>query len=66
MVLWVIGCLVAGWWQANTVGLPGWQPTWTFLRNGVLGDLAFTFALVFAFEPRLFANPFRARVSSAA
>ena len=51
----------SGWWQANTVGLPGWQPTWTFLRNGVLGDLAFTFALVFAFEPRLFANPFRPR-----
>jgi hypothetical protein len=51
----------AGWWQANTVGLPGWQPTWTFLRNGLLGDLAFTLALVFAFEPGLILHPFRPR-----
>ena len=37
---------LAGWWQANTVGLPGWNPTWTFLRNGVLGDLFFAFVLL--------------------
>jgi hypothetical protein len=32
---------LAGWWQANTVGLPGWAPSWTFLRNGMAGDLFF-------------------------
>jgi hypothetical protein len=31
----------AGWWQANTVGLPGYAPSWTFLRNGIAGDLFF-------------------------
>jgi hypothetical protein len=55
---------LGGWWQANTVGLPGWQPTWTFLRNAMAGDLAFTFALLAAFEPKLFSHPFRARVTS--
>ena len=40
----------AGWWQANTVGLPGWQPTWTFLRNGLLGDLFFCGVLVAIFD----------------
>jgi hypothetical protein len=52
---------LAGWWQANTVGLPGWQPTWTFLRNGVAGDLVFTLMLLFAFEPRLILHPFGSR-----
>jgi lipopolysaccharide export LptBFGC system permease protein LptF len=37
---------LAGWWQANTVGLPGWVETWTFLRNGVIGDLCFAFVLL--------------------
>jgi hypothetical protein len=37
---------LGGWWQANTVGLPGWVPTWTFLRNGVAGDLFFTLVLL--------------------
>jgi len=40
----------AGWWQANTTGLPGYVPTWTFLRNAVAGDLLFAFVLVFAFD----------------
>jgi hypothetical protein len=37
---------LAGWWQANTVGLPGWEPTWHFLRNGMAGDLFFVFVLL--------------------
>jgi len=32
---------LAGWWQANTVGIAGYPPVWLFLRNGVLGDLFF-------------------------
>jgi hypothetical protein len=51
----------AGWWQANTMGLPGWQPSWTFLRNSMLSDLAFTVALVLAFEPGLVLHPLRSR-----
>jgi hypothetical protein len=35
-----------GWWQANTIGLPGYIPTWTFLRNGMAGDLFFVFVLL--------------------
>jgi len=31
----------AGWVQALTVGLPGYPPTWTFLRNSLAGDLLF-------------------------
>jgi hypothetical protein len=52
---------VAGWWQANTVGLPGWQPTWTFLRNGLLGDLGFSIVLLLAFDPALVLHPLRSR-----
>jgi len=37
---------MAGWWQANTVGLPGYTPTWLFLRNGMAGDLFFVFVLL--------------------
>jgi hypothetical protein len=52
---------LAGWWQANTVGLPGWQPTWTFLRNGVLGDLFFCGLLVAIFDRALLVHPLRTR-----
>jgi hypothetical protein len=31
----------AGWIQAMTTGLPGYPPTWTFLRNSLVGDLLF-------------------------
>jgi hypothetical protein len=37
---------LAGWLQANTVGLAGYEPTWLFLRNGALGDLFFVFLLL--------------------
>ncbi len=31
-----------GWWQAMTVGLPGYPPTLYFFRNTLIGDLVFT------------------------
>lgn len=31
----------AGWWQAQTVGVPGFAPSWTFLRALVVGQLVF-------------------------
>lgn len=29
-----------GWWQSQTLGLPGYPPSWTFLRNAILADTA--------------------------
>jgi hypothetical protein len=40
----------AGWWQALTVGLPGFPPTWTFLRASVISDLLFTGVFVAGIE----------------
>lgn len=40
----------AGWWQANTVGLAGYEPTWMFLRNGIAGDLFFAFLLLLVLD----------------
>jgi len=37
---------VAGWFQALTVGLPGYLPTWMFFRNSLLSDLGFTLAFI--------------------
>jgi hypothetical protein len=39
---------VAGWAQAMTTGLPGFPPTWTFLRNSLLSDAGFSVLLVLA------------------
>jgi hypothetical protein len=33
---------VAGWWQALTIGVPGFPPTLLFFRNTVLSDFFFT------------------------
>ena len=52
---------LGGWWQANTVGLPNWQPTWTFLRNGMLGDLFFAAVLLAVFDRELLLHPLRSR-----
>jgi hypothetical protein len=38
----------SGWLQALTVGLPGFPPTWTFLRNSLLSDLGFSTLLILA------------------
>jgi len=39
---------VSGWLQALTVGLPGFPPTWTFLRNSLVSDLGFSAVLILA------------------
>lgn len=39
---------VSGWLQALTVGLPGFPPTWTFLRNSLVSDLGFSALLILA------------------
>jgi hypothetical protein len=42
---------LAGWWQANTIGLPDQTPeTWVFLRNGIAGDLFFVFVLLLVLD----------------
>jgi hypothetical protein len=33
---------VAGWAQALTTGLPGYEPTWMFFRSTLVSDLLFT------------------------
>jgi len=33
---------IAGLWQSLTLGLPGFPPTWTFLRNSLISDVLFT------------------------
>ena len=39
-----------GWLQALTTGVPGYAPTWTFLRNSLLSDLGFSALLVLLFN----------------
>lgn len=41
---------LAGWWQAQTTGLPGFPPSWVFLKNSLLSDLAFSSLLLVAFK----------------
>ncbi len=38
----------SGWWQANTTGLPGYPPSWTFFRNLLVGNLAWGLLFVAA------------------
>jgi hypothetical protein len=37
----------SGWFQALTVGLPGYAPTWMFFRSSLISDLLFTILFVF-------------------
>ena len=41
---------LAGWWQANTIGMVGYPPTWLFLRNAMAGDLFFAFVLLLVLD----------------
>jgi len=41
----------AGWLQAQTTGLPGWPPAWTFLRTSLVSDVLFTGLFVLAVRP---------------
>jgi hypothetical protein len=51
----------AGWGQALTTGLPGYPPTWTFLRSSVISDLIFVGLFVVGAEglSRQFPGSFR-------
>jgi hypothetical protein len=40
----------AGWVQANTTGIPGYDPAWHFLRNGMAGDLFFAIVLLLVLD----------------
>ncbi|MEM7384812.1 MAG: DUF6580 family putative transport protein [Verrucomicrobiota bacterium] len=42
---------LSSWFQALTVGLPGFPPTWVFFRNALIGDLGF--ALLFLASQRI-------------
>jgi hypothetical protein len=44
---------LAGWVQANTTGVPGYDPTWMFLRNGMAGDLFFALVLLLVLDRAL-------------
>ena len=57
---------LAGWWQANTIGVPGYPPAWLFLRNGVLGDLFFLAVFLLVLDRGLLLAPFVGRSTSAA
>ena len=52
---------LAGWWQALTVGLPGFPPTWTFLRTSLISDLIFTAIFVAGIEWSARRNPGKVR-----
>ena len=39
---------MSGWVQALTTGLPGFPPTWVFLRNSLVSDLGFALVLLLA------------------
>jgi hypothetical protein len=52
---------LAGWWQANTIGVPGYPPAWLFLRNGLLGDLFFLAVFLLILDRALLLAPFKSR-----
>jgi hypothetical protein len=41
---------LAGWWQSNTTGVPGYDPSWLFLRNAMAGDLFFALVLLLVLD----------------
>ncbi|GEP42450.1 hypothetical protein BGE01nite_17410 [Brevifollis gellanilyticus] len=41
---------LAGWWQAQTIGLPAFAPSWVFLKNALLSDLGFSGLLLVAYN----------------
>lgn len=43
---------LAGWIQAQTVGQPGYPPSWLFLRNAFLADVGFTAVFMVAYSAR--------------
>jgi hypothetical protein len=43
----------AGWLQSNTTGIPGYAPSWMFLRNAIAGDLFFALVLLLVLDRAL-------------
>jgi len=39
---------LAGWWQSQTFGVPGYPPSWMFLRNAILANTAWCALAAFA------------------
>ena len=37
---------LGGWWQALTVGLPGYAPSYVFYRNGLVSDVLYSMVFV--------------------
>ena len=56
-----------GWVQALTVGIPGYPPTWTFLRGSLISDLLFTglFVLGVEWSARRLGGPARSALVAA-
>lgn len=48
---------VAGWWQCQTVGLPGFLPTWVFTLRQLCGDVVFTLLFYTAFRSTVTPRP---------
>ncbi len=45
---------LAGWWQAQTVGLPGFPPSYLFLRDQLAGNVAFaSLFILLVLQPRM-------------
>lgn len=42
---------LAGWMQAQTLGQPGYPPSWLFLRNALLSDVGFTALFMACYFP---------------
>lgn len=40
----------AGWWQAITIGLPGYPPTYLFFKSSLLSDILFTGLFILTME----------------
>jgi len=55
---------LAGWIQAQTTGLPGFPPAWTFLRGSLASDVLFTGLFVLAVRPFPLKVPAPASASS--
>lgn len=47
----------SGWWQSQSGGLPGFPPSYLFLRNSLVSDLLFTTVFVLVAESRLAVSP---------
>ncbi|NOY00674.1 MAG: hypothetical protein GXP30_13215 [Verrucomicrobia bacterium] len=52
-----------GWWQSQSSGLPGYPPSWIFLRNSLVGDTIWCLIAAPLFFSKTFALPSRGALS---